>query len=210
MYLIALTGAKESGKDTAFTAIEEWSRGRGLLAVRRAFADALKKSVAEVLNMQFSEVDYFKENGWVKVSLGADAPTWTLSGREILQRYGTEAHREIFGDDFWVEELLPRDFGWQDNFREDFNIPLYPDFGVITDCRFDNEAARVKELGGVVWEIIRPTDDQSDDHASEAGVSPRYIDLIIDNDDTLEQFKTRVVSAMVGEYHMKILTRNPD
>ena len=30
-----------------------------------------------------------------------------MTFREFLQRYGTEAHRDVFGKDFWLEYTLP-------------------------------------------------------------------------------------------------------
>jgi len=33
----------------------------------------------------------------------------SITGRQALQRYGTEGHRDVFGEDFWVDALLPVD-----------------------------------------------------------------------------------------------------
>ena len=52
---------------------------------------------------------------------------------------------------------------------------------VITDCRFENEAAMVRSLGGIVVEIRRPF-AISNGHISDAGVEADYI---IMNDGTI-------------------------
>jgi hypothetical protein len=83
--------------------------------------------------------------------------------------------------------------------REQIKIyaPLY-DIIAIDDCRFDNESELVKELGGIVIEIIRPG-CVPDGHASEQGISPHLIDKRIMNDGTLEQLKENVLN-LISEY----------
>ena len=108
-------------------------------------------------------------------------------GRRLLQVIGTECGR-AYDNDIWVKKM-----------REQIKIyaPLY-DIIAIDDCRFDNESELVKELGGMVIEIIRPG-CVPDGHASEQGVSPHLIDKRIMNDGTLEQLKDNVLN-MISEY----------
>jgi hypothetical protein len=63
---------------------------------------------------------------------------------------------------------------------------------VITDVRFDNEARRICDLGGVVWEITRDQTVTSD-HATEQGISPFLIAATIENNDIVE-FEEKIVA----------------
>lgn len=108
-------------------------------------------------------------------------------GRRLLQVIGTECGR-AYDNDIWINKM-----------REQIKIytPLY-NVIAIDDCRFDNEPELVKELGGIVIEILRPG-CVPDGHASEQGISPHLIDYHIMNDSTLEQLKNNVLS-IIAEY----------
>jgi hypothetical protein len=185
--ILGLNGLKGSGKDTvAAYLIKEYQ------FERRAFADPLKKSVAALFDIPFHLVDNFKNDPYMKVSLDSDkSPALhqkTLTFREFLQRYGTEAHRGVFGEDFWLDHTLPKD-----GFYSGRKI-------VITDCRFDNEAHRIHKCGGNVIEIRRPALNKSDTHESEQPLSPKLVDAILNNDKDLDHLyaATEAVLAYLG------------
>ena len=173
--LIALHGKKKSGKDTSYERILR------LLptAKRVAFADKLKVSAMRSLGYSgadwelISLANVLKETGEITIDLGDGRAPHTISGRKFFQWFGTEGHREVFANDFWVDQALIPVMGPE----------LNHDTRVIigTDCRFPNEAERIRELGGEVWEIIGISDDDNDDHASEARLPDHLIDLTIDN-----------------------------
>lgn len=194
MIIIGLHGKARSGKDTACEFIREWGAERHFFVERDAFADRLKKSAAHSLGVFENELEFcntLKTEGAIRIQFpGASKfhPNkavnngWTITGREYLQWYGTEAHREVFGTDFWVNALFeaPRQ-----------NI----DFLVITDVRFDNEAIAIKDRGGEVWEITRPGSGAGD-HASEQPISGLLVDGRIDNSGSLEDLRDRVYELM--------------
>jgi hypothetical protein len=178
--LIGLTGKMGAGKD------EVYSRLRfvfGEHIYRRAsFADPLKKSVAALFDVSPEVLDAWKNEPQMRVSVldlkgnGRDLGR-SFSVREILQRYGTEAHREIFGEDFWVEvamQELDRQRG------KDAMMRVGPYTYVFTDVRFENEARAIEAAGGVIVRVLGINDDTGD-HASEAGVPDSFIDFEIDN-----------------------------
>jgi len=186
--IIGLSGYKRSGKDlvAAYLVKEHGFE-------RKAFADPLKRSVAALFNIPFSDVDRFKIDQTVDVTLAIhvhsgeyEAPPFSqMSFRELLQRYGTEAHREIFGMDFWLEYTLPLG-------------GYYPGRAiVVSDVRFENEANRIKELGGFVWFIDRPSVFPGADlHASETFDFDE--DLVVVNDGTIEELYEEVEKALVA------------
>ena len=216
-YLIGINGKKGSGKDTACDFIREWASTRDMTVERRGFADLLKLSFARLFLPDMSRqeaiiwCDELKQDStlsiaWSRGDRGADTVTsiyHSISGRQALQRYGTEGHREIFGDDFWVDTLLP-DEDWEMNFSPTFGgFGVTPDFAVITDLRFENEASQIKRLGGQIWVIEREHHDEEnpDPHPSEAPLPDYLVNRrIINNGYRLEGFRDMVNMAMQDGY----------
>lgn len=154
--LIAFTGLATCGKTTA---ADYLVKGHGY--VRMSFAQPIRQmlSAIGVTPQEMSE--------------GKNVPCEKLCGktpRFAMQTLGTEWARRHIGDDLWVRALCA-------------HIRTARDYGlrhVIDDCRFDNEAAAVKEMGGVVIRIERPG-LVAMAHASERGISPELVDAVIFN-----------------------------
>lgn len=190
MILVGLNGRKRSGKDTLAQMMIEQARVRGLKVVRRGFADQLKLSAARAfypdieLNDAVRWCDTVKESGVLTVAVDNDygRRVAEITGREWLQRYGTESHRDVFGPDFWVDALIPVPYPGR-NFDG-------ADIGVVTDARFANEAVRVRLCGGYVVNVSRPeVEDGSDAHASEAPLDDGLIDYWVLNDGSLDDLQ---------------------
>jgi len=118
--LIGLHGRLGAGKDTAFEGIHKWASERGVRAARRGFADALKLSFARLF---IPDCGLDEAVNWCNTLKGHEsasrlAVSWgvfseygtdttiehSITGRQALQRFGTEGHRDVFGEDFWVAE----------------------------------------------------------------------------------------------------------
>ena len=195
-YLVGLCGRAGSGKDEVAKIVAElrpdW------IVLRDAFADRLKLSAAR---MFFPDIDLadavdwadsFKHNGYVQAhEVLAEPCCEVVTGRQLLQRYGTEMHRDVFGQDFWLSAVLPNPalafFGRPDAF----------DVLVVTDVRFDNEVERVRDCGGHVWLVDRPGAIQEDDHPSE--VVPDH-DLVVRNHGDLDHLRDEVRLALAGGF----------
>lgn len=186
--IVGLAGSLGSGKDTVGAyLIKEYG------FERKAFADPLKKSVAALFDIPFWEIDKHKLDETVFVAVGyknrpepivehpavPDGPQhmWSpiseFTFRELLQRYGTEAHRDIFGDDFWINQTLP-----VGGYYAGRKI-------VVTDVRFVNEVERVQSLGGVVIKLTRALDNK-DPHRSEQ-IDLLNCNITIENNGTIEE-----------------------
>lgn len=163
--IIGIHGLATAGKDTVGSIIiKEFPH-----FARRAFADKLKVIAAELLTMDPNYVF----TGEFKQTL---IPHYNIKGRDFLQKVGTDALREHFSEDIWVNALLGRYQG------QDW---------VITDVRFKNEANRIKELGGILIRVDRNVPQS--EHITENDLRDYdKWDLIIDNNDTLEQLATTV------------------
>jgi hypothetical protein len=141
--------------------------------VEVSFAAKLKESAAALLGCTVADLERWKNEQYA-VLVRDDEPKIVLDQtvRSFLQRYGTEAHRDVFGQDFWLDAALPLDGDYHPDV-------LY----TVTDVRFPNEAQRVRDVGGVMVGIVGAFDTPSD-HASEQTLEcDHWIDNTIRDDD---------------------------
>jgi hypothetical protein len=196
MQIIGLTGAAGSGKDTAAQFALEWCKEHGLQAKRLAFADPLKVSAARALGFFGDKeecVAFCNDLKRPGVELRVDVAnmphrndSYCVTGREFLQFYGTEAHRDVFGVDFWVE-FTERQLAMRDSLGR-------TDVIFLTDVRFENESDMIHKRGGEVWKVMRPGLAPIEEHASEEGLSELEDsdDEIILNIGTIEYLRREV------------------
>jgi len=176
--LVGLNGFKGSGKDTVGNyLVEEYG------FERLSFAAKLKDSAAALFNIDPILWEVWKNDPDARVVLSNRAGkilnrTTPISVREFLQRYGTEAHRDIFGQDFWIDYAVK-------------GIDPNKNY-VFTDARFENELTRIKQLGGYNAQIVRLWANNKDTHASEAPPPLHLIDYKIENDLGFDELWDRV------------------
>lgn len=176
--LIAFSGYKTSGKDTAARVlVDEY----GFTKV--AFADPIREALL-ILNPW---VAYAAEYGTIPLAeLIQDAGwDWAKNNipevRRLMQTFGSEVGRSLLGENVWVDLLLSR---YPDLFHAETRY-------VITDCRFENECEFVQGVGGTILWINRPG-LVSDGHASESDVPLRYAEAVLHNDETVEELEEDV------------------
>ena len=184
--IIGLHGHKRVGKDTVYEII----RSSYPHAIRLAFADKIKESLAALFGVSMREIDILKEEGGM-FKVESQSFEHSYSWRTFAQRYGTEAHRELFGDNFWVDMTLPFDSGndWWDDSKH---------LVIVTDVRFKNEAQRISDLGGHIIHLVRTESDKNDIHISEEPLPNEYISYTIYNDSSLEDLKDKALK-IVGQ-----------
>lgn len=227
--IIAFNGAKRHGKGVSAQFAADLLDERAFQSSTQVgFADKLKLAAARALGFhdltteqavalmdeakerwEFSVCSYSKapelDNQWSHMRLSPHwqikEPVTTFSGRSFLQWFGTEVGRDVFGDTFWIDQVLPVDWG---NGPQGTQALLDRKYGtdhiLITDCRFPNEAARVRLLGGAVIEVIRPQliKPGEDTHASEQPLPRELVDVTIINDSDLGTLRWRVEQALEG------------
>lgn len=187
--LIGLTGCKNSGKDTV---ADYLVRHHGY--EKLSFAALLKESVANLFDIQQRHIEEWKNDDRVRVTitgpnssdLGPSHTTYCeMSFRQYLQRYGTEAHRDVFGPDFWINELFRR-----------YKITTDSNY-VFSDVRFDNEAVSIIVRDGLVFSVERPGSDLEDQHASEHGVNLEWIAGWLENDGDFENLYDQIEKEII-------------
>lgn len=192
LVIVGLHGKMGAGKNEA-------ARRLATLApvpvVEVSFAAKLKQSAAALLGCSVEALETLKNkpDAFIGLSVAGDFTDrlWpverhTQTVRSFLQRYGTEAHRDVFGEDFWLDAAMPS--------GRDYSGAIH----VATDVRFANEARRVRQLGGFVVLVVGPHDDTGG-HASEQTLGNGYIDLILDNtrrDDDFASLDAQLVSLL--------------
>lgn len=183
--LIGLTGRAQAGKDTVYeraahVVAQSWADLDRVAPIveRRSFADTLYRSAAAALCVTEETLRIYKADPDVTIEVVHRdlGPLQILSTRQYLQAYGTEAHRDIFGSDFWVEHA---------------NLHNHHDRIVfVTDVRFDNEAHAVRDAGGIIVEVVGPDNGLGTDHPSEAGVHRDLVTVTIDNTTRDDDYAT--------------------
>ncbi len=153
MFVLALCGYPKVGKDTI---AEHLVANHGF--VRVAFADPLREALLALDPLVLVENNYGRLSTFVR-TLGWTRCKESPEVRTLLQRMGTEAGRNIHGEDCWVNLAWAKILGQVK--------PV-----VITDMRFDNEVRMVRGLykldrNPFVAHIVRPGFGKVNEHASE-------------------------------------------
>lgn len=170
--LIGICGAAGHGKDT----LAEGLAKIDVYAVYH-FADPIKNA----LNAMFGwGPAHWNNRDWKEQKLD-----WLdASPRELAQTLGTEWGREIVHPSLWLKIAQQK---WKRiggtavvNTKSDGKIAA---MGlIIPDVRFPNEAAWIKEAGGILFKVHRPGVESVAQHASEQADLTEWIDYTILND----------------------------
>lgn len=172
--IIALAGLRGSGKSAVAGLLEEW-----LPVERIRFADPLK-GMLRAIGLSDAEIEGDRKESPCDLLVGC-------TPRRAMQTLGTEWGRNAIHPDLWTSL-------WQRRARRALAANRIV---VVEDCRFPNEEAVARSMGGVVWRVDR-AGMTPDRHISEAGVYLIKPDLIIKNDGTLDDLKERLGSIVFG------------
>lgn len=165
MKILGLTGNKGSGKDTIADFII--NNNAHLKIVKIGFADALKREVAEGCGVSTQYIAEHKDNF-----------------RLILQGWGTDFRRKLYGDDYWIKK-------WMQSAN---SLEPAVDIIIVNDVRFLNEASMLKELDAKLVRVRREYNE--DKHASEVELEQIRVDHEIHNKFiTLVQLETEAIAS---------------
>lgn len=201
--LIGLTGPAGSGKDTVANLLQPW----GFRQV--AFADALRREVCEAFRVDPRMLTDRTTKEWpvsglaigqcgdpqfvTAMRLAGHGLNEPRSARWIMQRWGTD-YRRAQQAGHWLAQVG----AWVTRQRGIDCRHL-----VVTDVRFQDEAAFVRALGGRVLRVHRDASngDMPHDtahHASERELASIATDDVIVNDGTLEQLEDEALRVLAG------------
>jgi hypothetical protein len=155
--IIGLSGYAQSGKDTV---AELLCLNYGYHRV--SFADPMREAL-----MRLNPVINSQPLACLVDDYGWDVAKSNPEVRRLLQVFGTEVGREMFGENFWVELA----------FKQSPQERV-----VFTDVRFPNEAQAIIDKGGQVWRVQREGHKPVNLHASETAMDNwRFDDLILNH-----------------------------
>jgi len=172
--VVGLCGRKGSGKGVASSYLVE---GAGFTLVK--FAQPLK-TMLRSLGLGEAHIEgSLKEKP--SPLLDGNTPRWAM------QSLGTEWGRDCMGEDFWVLQ-------WERVARD---VLDHDGVLVADDVRFENEAAAVRSMGGILIEIMRPGIKHDDSHASETlyGFEP---DAVLYNEGTIQDLTHKIDAVVLG------------
>lgn len=176
--IIGLSGYARSGKDTIADHLVE-KHGFIKLSFATPMREALYRLDPEIrdsgnLTYGFCQaVDLF---GWEEMK------NHFPSYRGLMQRMGTEVGRDMFGENFWVEQAFKQ-------IPDGANV-------VFADTRFLNEAEAIRAAGGQIWRTDRPGINAANNHISEVNLDDYDFDHRILNYGPLEELHTVVTTLL--------------
>jgi len=176
--LIGLHGKAGTGKDT----IADYLADQYCLE-RIAFAKPIKDAACAMFGLT---PDRFEDRSLKEMVI----PEIGKSPRQIAQLLGTEFGRQHLGDDIWIRVAKMRLDAWREDVLEQTFHPLCG--AVVTDVRYENEAAWVRSEGGVIWHVRRPGIEPVSAHTSENGIAVLPGDMVIDNIGTIDDLYDKV------------------
>ena len=135
--LIGISAVAGAGKDTVFSLMAKEFQRNGYNPMRFAFADRLKKNIDPFLTSHlgigaFTRIDYEKD-----------------IIRPILVAYGETMRGAV--EDYWVDVVEEQVV----LFKEQHDKRDAKMMAIVTDVRYENEAQRLKNLGGKILHIER-------------------------------------------------------
>jgi len=189
MIVLGLCGYPQVGKDSLAALFVERHNFRQI-----AFADPLREAILAlnpVVALDRSEVGipgFFCRLRDLVDSIGWEGAKKHRDVRELLQRMGTEAGRDIHGGNCWVDLAKGRVC---DAILDDLD-------GVIfTDTRFDNEVEMIRRLSDTrLIHIHRPNHGPVNGHSSEKMNYWDVSDVTIENDMDIETLYDRVITYL--------------
>ncbi len=160
--IIGFTGPKQSGKRYA----ADYLVGKSFKKL--SFAEPIKDIVWYLLQGFNLKQDYIEQ--LMTTHKEVVIPELGVSARHLMQTLGTEWGRDTIHTDIWAMWMSKR------------LVTETSEYLVFEDVRFENEAALIRSMGGLIIHIDRACLVSDDKHVSEAGIKMHTDDVLIDND----------------------------
>jgi hypothetical protein len=180
--IIGVAGKKRSGKDTLCGFLKEFHPFE-----RIAFAGPLWEILLE------TDPWVQTDDGFMRLTLLNElygyehCKTHFPDVREYMKKLGTEGAREHISQTVWLDIAKNR-------------MLANPDQSfLISDVRFDNEAAMIQRLGGIVLKLDREMEGEEDTHPSE-NIEQVMADLNLLNNGDLDDLR-HMAKGIVDNYH---------
>lgn len=177
--IIGLSGYARSGKDTV---AELLCLNYGFKRI--SFALPMRDAIYTLNPL----VDGFNRVADLVEDYGWDIAKANTEVRRLLQVFGTDVGRNIFGETFWIEQAFKR--------AEEYERVVF------SDVRFPNEANAIQERGGDVWRINRHGHSPINSHISEHAMDNYLFKHVVYNDGTLDDLSNEIFMLMHNAYKL--------
>jgi hypothetical protein len=180
--LIGVCGQKHNGKDkTAEYLVKNHSY------VQVGFADPIKDGLMKMFDLSWEQV-----YGDLKEVIDS---RYGITPRKLMQitggdLYQVDIHKYLdkgefpFGRKIWVRVF---ELWYQKQLIDNPTVKV-----VINDLRHVHEAEYIKEIGGVIWKVKRPSVKSNDTHLSENEIDLIVEDELIINDEGLNELYNKI------------------
>lgn len=170
MKLILINGKKRSGKDFTASLIKQAIESRGSTCEILSFASPMKYIVSTIFGITEDQLDVFKNEKFpVYTQDDVGDLDYLTDFRTVLQKFGTEAMKPVFGEDVWASIL------YRKAKESNADVVLVPDFRFLIEYL---------ELPHITTLKIKHTEIEEackDTHASETELNDFEFDYYIDN-----------------------------
>lgn len=182
--IVAFTGKRGSGKDTAAKALHP------LGYTSLSFADPLREVLTTVYGITPEEMAHpvIKEQPLNYFPF--------MSPRELMTTMGTQGFRDLIHQETWVRALER---------RAQFHQKV-----VVPDLRFLTEETMLKSHDAIIIRVVSPTREKKDDHAqhrSETEMEQIVPHFTIENEGTVAELHAEVLRVLgliaVKTYRMR-------
>jgi len=167
--IIGLSGYAQSGKDTVAELLC-LNYGFKRISFALPMRDAIY-TLNPVVEGGNRVADLVNEYGW-------DVAKANPEVRRLLQVFGTEVGRNLFGERFWIDQAFKR--------AEEYQRVVF------SDVRFPNEAKAILQRSGDVWRINRHNHTPVNGHTSEHAMDMFMFKHVIYNDGTIDDLSNDV------------------
>lgn len=189
--IIGICGKKRHGKNTVANIIKQ---NYGSYTI--AFADPIKRACMDWWQLSYEQMygDDLKE---------VVDERWGKSPRQFMQLLGAEVARNIHPETWaklCLQNIKDADAGrmpWvhDEDARSFLPAPTDVKIWCISDVRYPNEAALIRQHGGKILKVVRPSIVNDDTHSSEIHIDDIEGDVTILN-DTYAQLEQDVLAWM--------------
>lgn len=194
---VGIGGKKRHGKDTFAGFVKDALLPAPLCVstLKRGFADALREEVAVFLCRELAGVPKWSRDPCRRIqqimrTLTSDRPEEKDPFRLLMQWWGVEFRRSLFGEDYWIKEL--------ERFAESWLAIVPPQEKLVIlvpDVRMPNEIDFIRNQGGVLVRVNRTNMADTDSHSTETALDQfDGWDVQVKNDGTLDDLQNKAAA----------------
>lgn len=171
--LILVSGKKRSGKDYSTSLLAGSLRSRGYSVEVKSFAEPMKQIVSVIFGVSLGTIETAKNEPhnfpvvMTQSNTEANAVRFSTDMRQILQRFGSDAMKPIFGDDVWARLM--------DQYVQSSSA----DFIIVPDFRFLIEHIPSATTIRIKCNLA----ESADQHVSEIELDDFAFDYVLNNND---------------------------